>query len=232
MLAWDTAMTHSVSRHLNLAIADYDRTIRRFIPGYDTMLDVVVAAVRAAAPQLVLDLGAGTGALAERLLAADPTATVELWDVDPAMLEVARERLGRHGGRARFRLQSFADPLPRADAVMASLALHHVRTLPDKATLYGRIGAALEPGGVFVNGDVTLPDDPEARERGYERWADHLVAEGFARNEARRHFADWAAEDVYFPVERELEAISAAGLEARMVWRQEPNTVTAGTKPR
>lgn len=223
-------MSHSVARHLNLAIADYDRSIRRFIPGYDAMLDLVADQVAAVSPRLVLDLGSGTGALAERLLARDGRVAVELWDVDPAMLEVAGQRVARYGERARPTLRSFDEPLPPCDGVMASLSLHHVPTLTAKAALYARVAAALRPGGVFANADVTLPDDPAARAAGYDRWAAHLVAQGIEPDQARRHFAEWASEDVYFPLERELDAIAAAGLSALVLWRDEPATVTVGRK--
>lgn len=223
-------MSHSVSRHLNLAIADYDRSIRRFIPGYDAMLDVVAARIGEASPRLVLDLGSGTGALAERLLARDGRVTVELWDVDPAMLEVAGQRVAAYGDRARLVMRSFDEPLPPCDGVMASLSLHHVRTLAAKAALFGRVAGALRPGGVFANADVTMPDDPAGRAAGYDRWTAHLAAHGIEPDQARRHFAEWAGEDVYFPLERELDAIAAAGLAAEVAWRDEPATVTIGRK--
>jgi tRNA (cmo5U34)-methyltransferase len=224
-------MTHSVSRHLRIAIDSYDQMIRRLIPGYDRMLDEAAAAVTALDPERVIDLGAGTGSLSERVLERAPGAIVELWDVDPAMLAQARVRLAPFGERTRLVERSFRDPLARCDAVMASLALHHVRVLEEKAALYRRIAAALRPGGVFVNADATIPGEPEAARAAYRAWADHQVASGIDEAQAWRHFEEWASEDRYFSVEEELAAMEGAGLRAECRYLGGPISVIAGARP-
>lgn len=225
-------MSHSVRRHLRVDIAAYDTSIRRFIPGYEEMLRRAAAAVAAVRPEVVVDLGAGTGALAEALLGRPEVGTVELVDVDREMLDQAGKRLEPFGPRAHFSLRSFDDVLPQCDAVAASLALHHIPTLKEKEALFRRLHEALRPGGVFVNADVTMPAlDPE-RARGWREWADHLVASGIEETQAWQHFDDWAGEDTYFPLEAELDALAAAGFEARCAWRQGVSTVVVANKER
>ncbi len=85
-------MSHSVRRHLRIEIDAYDAMIRRCIPGYEPMLKVAARELACVGSGLVLDLGAGTGALSETILEAG-TASVELLDVDPEMLARARNRL-------------------------------------------------------------------------------------------------------------------------------------------
>lgn len=225
-------MSHSVRRHLRVDIAEYDASIRRFIPGYETMLAEAAAAVAAVSPRLVLDLGAGTGALSAAILRREQVGTVELVDIDPEMLAQARIRLEPEGNRARFALRSFGDPFPTCDGVVASLALHHIPTLEAKGALFRRAASALRPGGVVVNADVTMPAEPDARDAGFRTWADHLVASGIEERRAWEHFAEWAAEDTYFPLEEELRLLREAGLDARCVWREGPSTVLVGTKSR
>jgi len=225
-------MSHSVRRHLRVDIAEYDASIRRFIPGYEAMLAEAAGAVAAVSPALVLDLGAGTGALAAAILERAEVGVVELVDVDPEMLDQARIRLAAAGGRARFALRSFDDPFPACDAVTASLALHHIPTPEAKGALFRRAAEALRPGGIVVVADVTLPADPAGRDAGFRAWADHLVASGIEEHRAWEHFAEWAAEDTYFPLEEELRLLREAGLEARCAWREGPSTVLVGTKPR
>jgi SAM-dependent methyltransferase len=77
-------------------------------------------------------------------------ARVTVLDLDPDMLAEGRRRLPEFGDRVSFRQASFLDPLPAADAVAASLALHHVHDLETKTALYRAIHDALSPGGVFV----------------------------------------------------------------------------------
>jgi tRNA (cmo5U34)-methyltransferase len=224
-------MSHSVRRHLRVDVEEYDASIRRFIPGYETMLGEAAAAVAAVRPAVVLDLGAGTGALADAILAHPEVGVVELLDVDEEMLARARERLAGRGARARFTVRSFHDPLPECDAVAASLALHHVRTLEEKAALFERVFGALRPGGVFVNADVTMPAEEPARGESWRAWAAHLVASGIGEARAWEHFAEWADEDTYLPLEAELAALEAAGFSARCMWQDRVSTVVVARKP-
>ena len=222
---------HSVRHHLRVAIDAYDAEIRRFIPGYEAMLGAAARELAGAGPGPVLDLGGGTGALAEAILESGGHATVELIDVDGEMLARARTRLARFGGRARFTERSFLADLPRCAGAAASLALHHVRTLDAKRALYRRIHDALEPGGVFVNADATMPAESAAREATWRAWAGHMVRQGIEERRAFEHFAEWAEEDTYFPLEEELAAFAAAGFDARCVWREAGMAVVAGRRP-
>src|SRR5689334_21900744 len=113
-------MAHSVAEHLHVQIADYDRVIRTFIPNYDTMRSVQLDLLAGALPSngLVLDLGGGTGALAAAVAERFPNVELEIWDTDPAMLSVARERFARFGKRVRLVERCFYDPLPNCDGVV------------------------------------------------------------------------------------------------------------------
>ena len=224
-------MSHSVKQHLRLEIEAYDRTIRTWIPGYEQALRRAAREVARAQPRRVLDLGAGTGALSQAILEQSATATVELFDLDKEMLDQARVRLKRFGERARYRRQSFLDPLPECDAVAASLALHHVPAMTEKTQLYKRILGALIPGGVLINADVTMPAGDPGRSEDYAKWAAHLVSCGIGKDRAYEHFREWAGEDTYFPLEMELEAMTEAGFDAACIWQDIPNTLMVARKP-
>lgn len=223
-------MRHSVQRHLGMEARAYDTTIRRFIPAYEEMLTVAVQEVTRVGAGLVLDLGAGTGALSEAILSAGESGTVELIDLDREMLKQARLRLGRFAGRARFTELSFLAPLPCCDSVVASLALHHVRTLDAKRALYRRIHEALRQGGVFVNADAAMPAEPVALEAAWGSWVDHMAAHGIDEQRAHEHFEKWAEEDTYFTLNEELAAVASAGFDAECVWRHGPMAVVVGRK--
>jgi tRNA (cmo5U34)-methyltransferase len=216
-------MTHSVKRHLDVDASAYDVEIRRFIPHYDDMLATGVELLAALAPPgaHVLDLGGGTGALSAEVLRGLPEARVTVLDVDRAMLNEARRRLAPFGDRVEFREGSFFDPLPAADAVVASLALHHVHDLGAKTELYRAIHAALPPGGVFLNLDAVVTEDPRLNALTFGRWAARMAEHGITAVEARGHFAAWAREDRYFPLDEELAALRRAGFgEVECFWRR------------
>jgi tRNA (cmo5U34)-methyltransferase len=221
-------VAHSVKRHLDVDADAYDVAIRRFIPYYDEMLATGVELLAALAPPAahVLDLGGGTGALSAAVLGELPDARVTVLDVDRAMLGEARRRLGRFGDRVEFREGSFLDPLPAADAVMASLALHHVHDLDAKTNVYRAIHAALAPGGVFVNLDAAITEGPRLGALIFRRWAAGMAEHGISEAEAREHFAAWADEDRYFPLDEELAALRRAGFaEVECFWRRGSSAV-------
>jgi tRNA (cmo5U34)-methyltransferase len=204
---------HRVAGHLGVAADEYDRTIRTFIPHYDRMLGTIVHWLEGSVPAdgLVVDLGAGTGALSSAILEALPELRVQLVDVDPDMLEAAAARCQAHGGRFELRRARFQDDLPHCNAFVATLALHHVADRDEKRDLYAAIRSALEPGGLVVVGDLLIhPEGPE-RHRMLQDWYAHMAEHGIIEEEADGHFAQWAEEDFYVALVDELELIGAAG---------------------
>lgn len=217
------ASEHSVSSHLHLDTAEYDRIIRTYIPYYDESRAVqlhLLATASPAPPAHVLDLGGGTGSLAEAILERFPTASVSVHDIDPAMLAVSQTRLARFSGRVQLSRGSFHDPLPAASAVVSAFALHHIPNLSAKAAVYRRIREALSPGGVFLNADaVSGPFWPALR----DEWAAFMSTQGFTLQQGYQNLDDWAAEDTYFSVRDELRAMEQGGFEApECFWRRGP----------
>jgi tRNA (cmo5U34)-methyltransferase len=204
---------HRVAGHLGVAADEYDRAIRTFIPSYDRMLATIVHWLDGHVPAggLVVDLGAGTGGLSAAILDALPDVCVQLVDVDPNMLDVAAARCAAHDGRFELRRARFDEELPRCHAVVATLALHHVRTHDEKRELYRAILVALEHGGLVAVGDLLIhPVGPE-RQRMLADWYAHMERNGISAAEADGHFAQWAEEDVYVSLPDELGLLAAAG---------------------
>jgi tRNA (cmo5U34)-methyltransferase len=224
---------HSVKRHLDVDAEGYDVQIRRFIPHYEEMIETAVEVLRALVPPdaHVLDLGGGTGALSAALLDGLPGIRVTLLDVDPDMLGEARRRLAHFGERVSLHEASFFDPLPAADAVVASLALHHVHHLEKKTELYRTIHDALPRGGVLLNLDAAMPEDEVLSGLVFDRWSTHMGRHGIGDDEARQHFAAWADEDRYFPLDVELGALRSAGFGAvECFYRRGPQAITCGLR--
>src|SRR5262245_16205687 len=86
---------HSVREHLGTAPQEYDRKIRTLVPGYERMLSTIGWWLSQTVPEQgrIVELGGGTGALAEAILKKLPNVRIDIWDIDPGMLVVARERL-------------------------------------------------------------------------------------------------------------------------------------------
>jgi tRNA (cmo5U34)-methyltransferase len=227
-------MSHSVEHHLAVHVHDYDAEIRKFVPGYETMLEEMVAAVAEHLPRpdaTILDLGAGTGSLAAQLAKAFPGARLVLLDADAAMLAQAKVRMAGFSGRVEYVEGSFGGALPSCDLAVASLSLHHLHTPREREATYRTVHERLPPGGVLVNGDAMVPEAPELERRLMKRWAAHLVAHGDTEAQAFERFKQWSWEDKYFSVERELALMRAAGFtETDVRWRGVPTCVLVARK--
>jgi SAM-dependent methyltransferase len=227
----------SVSAHLRISLADYDRRIRTFIPHDEEMLQVTAATAAAAlagtARPVILDLGIGTGALAARCLGLIPGALLHGIDADPDMLEVARRRLlARPRTRPALVAASFLDiSLPRSHAIVATLSLHHVAPAATKGRFYRRCFDALAPGGVLVNGDCCLSAHPAIRRHDMARWRAHLGPTDTPQRTTALLRA-WSHEDTYLTLDEEWTLLSGAGFHVEVAWRLAPFAVIAGWKPR
>lgn len=222
----------SVAAHLRIRLSEYDRRIRTFIPHYEELLSATAGAVmlaRARRP-VIVDLGIGTGALAARCLDFAPQATVHGIDEDPDMLAVAQRRLRPNRGRHTFVAGDFSRAaLPHCHVIVATLALHHVRTAQAKRRLYRRCFRALRPSGVLASGDAFLSGAPGLQRAEMEVWRSHL-RRWYSARQTGRFFAAWAREDRYLPLAVEVRLLESAGFRVDIPWRLAPFAVVMGFK--
>jgi ubiquinone/menaquinone biosynthesis C-methylase UbiE len=207
----------SVSKHLGINIAEYDARIRTFIPYYEEMLDAVADAFPRTA-RTVLDIGTGTGALAERCLRQTNDALLIGIDNDHEMLNAAEHRIR---GRAEFVLDNFEfTKLPACDAAIASFSLHHIADHASKKGFYARVREALSKEGVLLIADCYPAAEPLIHSRQFEAWRAHLQRT-YTASEAAGFLAAWADEDFYVPLQVEVECLRSVGFEVEVIWRKD-----------
>jgi tRNA (cmo5U34)-methyltransferase len=138
--------------------SSYLELIREEVPDYDRLQEHVALAALTDA-QRVLDLGAGTGESARRVLKGSPRAQLVALDASGEML--TRARAVASADRVQLMVRRLEDPLPEGpfDLVISVLAVHHLDPA-GKADLFRRIASVLAPRGRFVLGDLVVPTDP------------------------------------------------------------------------
>jgi ubiquinone/menaquinone biosynthesis C-methylase UbiE len=182
---------HGGSEHFDPDyVAGYDRK-----SGTDVEADLsVLRTLGLGAGSTLVDLGAGTGALA--IAAAQHCRRVVAVDVSPAMLAVARRQAQQAGAtNVEFVEAGFLTYEHRgglADVVTSRHALHH---LPDfwKAVALTRIAALLLPGGRFRLRDLLWSFEPPETADYLEAWFKQAVddpAAGWTRVELEQHVRD------------------------------------------
>jgi SAM-dependent methyltransferase len=221
----------SVASHLNIGLGEYDARIRTFVPHYAAMIGSIAQTLQLldTATPAIVDLGIGTGTLSAACLDVWPDARIIGIDADPAMLESARLRLGHHRA-LELRHGSFLETaLPRCDAMVACIALHHVSTSEAKQKLYAAAHAALRPDGLLIAADCFPAREPRLANRQRQAWRAHLQLT-YTREEAANYFTAWAAEDTYFPLDDELDWLRLARFSPEVVFRADGFAVIAARR--
>lgn len=147
--------------------ANFDSGIRRLLPKYDEMLDVLVGCI-ASANNRILELGCGTGELSLKVLERYPSATIVAVDYSPRMLDFARAKIESAGYAARWtgieldfgewaNNPNFSGLGDKFNACISSLAIHHLED-EMKLKLFQRIRQSLDAGGCFWNADPLLAE--------------------------------------------------------------------------
>jgi len=215
--------------HLGIKPGEYDKTIATLIPHYQDLIGAAATAVDmiARATPTVVDLGTGSGSLAERILAVRPKARLIGIDADPVMLATATRRLR---GRIETIEGNFErTSIPACDVVSASFALHHIATSRRKAALYQRCFSSLRSGGMLVSADCYLASSTIVQKHDRGAWLDHLQR-GYTRRKAQQFLKTWGKEDVFFTLDREIEMLRDAGFGVEVTWRNASFAVLVGLR--
>ena len=221
-----------VSQHLRIDLAEYDSRIRTFVPHYEDMVRVTAESLHflKSPDPTIVDMGVGTGALAEACLEARPEAGIVGMDNDPGMLKAAEVRLAAYPQVKLVEGDFLKADLPPCHAMVACISLHHVRTPEEKRAFYRKCRAALRPSGILVSGDSFPGTEPAVAAEHREAWLKHME-KSYSREESESHLASWADEDVYFPLDWELGWLREAGFRPEVLWRVEGFAVVAGFAP-
>jgi tRNA (cmo5U34)-methyltransferase len=245
-------------------MSSYRWNTSEFAVGYDAAADVihpyylaiqdVILSLLPVAPargSLVVDLGAGSGRLIERILHAHPTASAIVVDQSEPFLALAERRLARFGQRATCVLARLQDqwetqlPAP-ATAIVSMSAIHHLEPA-EKETLYRRCFQSLAAGGVLLNGDEVRSANEGEYLATLSTWADHMrrhMASGgiptifhdalrgwIDRNVARFGQPKKSGDDCHETIDAQLAYFRSAGFAiADSPWQRELWAVLRGVK--
>lgn len=134
-------------------IERWDERMRTGHPYRSEQVDIVLAAVASSVAPAghVLDLGVGTGLVAEKLLRRWPGLALTGIDTSAAALAIARKRLQPLSGGMRLITGDMVEDMPEGtfDAVIAVQTLHHIPH-ETKVRALRKVRSRLSPGGIVV----------------------------------------------------------------------------------
>jgi SAM-dependent methyltransferase len=149
-VAWQTGVWNRIS----------DTYLREIDQRFAPVVEAVIARADLGPNKNVLDLGTGTGAVAERAaMAVRPDGHVLGVDISPDMLALDRKRAAAHSLGNIELLEGRAESIPAGDStfvvVLACLSMMYVI---DREAAAREIARVLRPGGAFVASVWAGPD--------------------------------------------------------------------------
>jgi tRNA (cmo5U34)-methyltransferase len=148
------------------------------------------------------------------------------------MLEIAQQRLTGRQGEIDIQVADYTtvDLGEGYDAVVSGLSIHHLED-PEKRLLFGRIFAALKPGGIFVNADQIAGPTTSLRALYHQRWLDAVRDAGTSEQELALAF-DRMKHDRFATLDDQTAWLKEAGfINVDCFYRQFSFAVFGGWKP-
>ena len=198
----------------------YLTKIRQLVPKYDDMARCIVDLVKLRAPSTVLDIGAGVGNLSYIILQELPGVQITVVEASEEMISEAARVLQPASDRLTLVCKDIAEFSPEAtfDGIFSNLVLHNI-PFDRKAIPVSAIHDWLNPGGVFVWGDLIRYRDPRIQDHFVDQRKAHAISAGCSEELVRQNFEKEAEQDYPLTIEETLEMASGAGFGgAELVW--------------
>lgn len=204
-----------IQAHFDQEAQAFDEVIQKIIPHYDQMIEAIVASIPFAKdrPLSVIDLGCGTGTVAQAVQNIYPNAVITCVDLSEEMLEIAKQKLNN---QVTCIVSSFENLTFETsyDVVVSSLALHHLEDQAAHQHFYRQIYQALNHTGLFINADVIQASSTELQEAFMQKWITFMNQQITLKEIQERWLKSHFEEDRPQPLMAELQTLEQVGFQA------------------
>ncbi|MGL4773373.1 MAG: class I SAM-dependent methyltransferase [Clostridium sp.] len=156
-------MNMIIVEQFNSIAEKYDNQRRELIPMFDVFYGTVRELAFMKENGRVLDLGSGTGLLAQFVMEKYPKAHYILVDIAEEMLKVAKERFKGYENVDYKVCDYRTEELGEYDLIISGMSIHHLDS-EEKRELFKSIYKSLKKGGVFINADQVFGEDKVSEE--------------------------------------------------------------------
>jgi len=166
-----------IKKHFDEEAKEFDEIVPKLIPFYNEMLEALLLALPHPETKKirVADIGCGTGTVSKMILERYPNAILTCVDFASNMIKTAKDKLKEHNNVEYLVEDFYSFNFDRKyDAIVSSLALHHLRNDNDKKKFFKKIFDALNKNGAFYNADVVLGSNETLQNLYMNKWKEFM----------------------------------------------------------
>ena len=199
---------------------EYDRKIMQTVPYYEEFYKQVIDLVKVHKSEDVfwLDIGCGTGKMAE---VAFPNIDIRRFvfvDSSENMMRIAKERFA--DTKSEFNVCNILDILYVGEFdVVTSIQVNHYFHKQQKIEVLKKCYSALKHNGIYIGFENFMPYTERGTRLGLERWKSYQLCQERGPKECQEHLNRFGVD--YFPItiSEHLENMNRAGFDvAEILW--------------
>ncbi len=201
--------------------AAFDEGVRQTVPFYEAIQRQTLDLVKTlkSDPACWLDTGCGTGYLVELAAPLFPQTHFVLADPSAAMLEQARQRLGRRPDLGVDILPPMPSEMLGAwqpktrPQVISALLCHHYLQPAQRTRAVQTCFDLLDSGGLFVVFEIIEAATPEGNAIGLKRWGNFELEAGRPASAVEAHLGRFKVDVLPLTVEAHVALLRSAGFQ-------------------
>lgn len=214
---------NNIKKHFEDESEVYDGIIKNLIPYYHQMVEAIVNSIPFDHHKefQAFDLGCGTGTVAKALNYAFPKAKLTCLDISEKMLKIAGSKLKNAPDTTYICSDFYNFNFEKEyNAIVSSLALHHLVTKEDKLAFYKKIHSGLHTRGIFINADVVLASSDALQKTYMEQWINYQCRNISKEEVENKWIPTYYEEDRPASVMEHIEMLKEAGFAViDIVWK-------------
>lgn len=191
---------------------EYDDKVKQTIPYYGEIYKQVIDIVRAADKNHLswLDIGCGTGKMAEQALAYLDINKFVFCDISTEMLTISKDRFNLIN--TRF-ITSSAQELSYKDEfdVITAIQVNHYGTLDERVKAVENSYNALKNDGIFITFENYLPYSNAGKALYLRRWQNYQIQQGKSIESSREHVGRYGKDYYPISISEHMEVMKSGG---------------------
>lgn len=199
---------------------EYDDKIKMTIPFYEDFYNQIIdiSKMLFKKPLNWLDVGCGTGKMAELILENTAINKLVLCDNSIQMIEIAKKRV--HNKKVEF-IHSSIDHMDRHNAfdVVTAVQVFHYFQREERINAIKKSYKALKSKGIFITFENFAPYSEMGKVLFLKRWKEYQLSQGKSYEECETHISRYGK--TYFPItiSEHLDVLNQCGFtNTEIIW--------------